>query len=106
MSDRLALHEAVSLVDSFWAEPDGFLYLLRDGHYDPEGAGRLINALESITVSDSDCLPRRLVALTWYVPMYMEWQVDRVGELNGDVHRLRRDIDLVRNAVEAVLGTP
>jgi hypothetical protein len=36
----------------------------------------------------------------------MEWQIERVKERGGDVAALKREIAVVRNALDRFLGTP
>lgn len=101
---KLAPEAAVRLVEQFWEMPAGWLYSLRQGDYDPSGAEALLETLRAIDVSDETVLPRRLVSLTWMIPEFMRWQIDRVRQQGGDVDSLRRDIVLVHNAIEQLLG--
>ena len=97
---------AIDRISPFWDLPDGFLYRLRQGYFDPEGAADLEAAIQSLRASDIDCLSRRLVSLTWPIPTFMEWQVERVEELGGDVASLRNAIIRIRNALDGFLGVP
>ena len=63
-------------------------------------------ALNSVQVSEDGCLPRRFVRVTWWIPTFMEWQMDRVREAGGDVGELKRDIQRLQAALDRILGVP
>jgi hypothetical protein len=105
MPGRLRPTEAIPLLEEFW-DLDGYFFKLRHGDYEAGGAERLQALLTSIEVSDETDLPRRLVSLTWMIPMFMEWQVERVREKSGDTEALKRDIDRLRNTLNEFLGFP
>jgi hypothetical protein len=106
MSEKLTPAAAIPRVEEFWDLPNGYFFKLREGTYESGGAERVEAVLRSIAVSGESELPRRLVSLTWMIPTFMEWQVERVGERGGDVEALRRDIARLRNAVNELLGAP
>lgn len=103
MNDFIKLQQKL---EEFWDLPDGYFYLLRQGYYDPEGAKAVEALLLSIRVEQEMDLPRRFVSLTWWIPTFMEWQIERVGQKGGDTKALERDIDHLRNALNKVLGVP
>lgn len=103
---RLTPEAAIPKVESLWDLPDGGLYRLREGEYMPGLGQEIADVLSSIEVDEQGVLPRRLVSLTWIIPTFMEWQIERVEERAGDVAALRRDITLVGNELNRVLGFP
>ena len=106
MNEKLSFNEAIPRVEEFWDLPDGYFFRLRQGEYVPGSAEHVEHVLRSIEVAEDSVVPRRLVSLTWMIPTFMEWQIDRVQERGGDVASLRRDIALLRNAVNDLLGAP
>jgi len=98
-------NDAIPLIDVEWA-PAGFFGMLREGTFDPIAFARCELLLRSIEVSDEAPLPRRFVAVTWYMPLFMSWQIERVQEKGGDVPALKRAIDRVEGILEDVLGIP
>ena len=96
---------AIPLLEQLWAEPDGFFYRLRQGDYDPDGPAKVEDLVKSIDAGDG-ALPRRFVALTWLIPTFMEWQIERVRERGGDTEHLRKAITRLQNALDALLGNP
>lgn len=102
---HLESNEAITILESFWLAPAGRLFMLRDGEYEPGLGDDLVALLDSIRL-DSDLLPRRLVSLTWLLPRFLEWQVPRVLERQGDIESLKQDVDKVQNALDRLLGLP
>ena len=102
---RLTPSDAIVRLEEVWAEPDGFFYRLRQGDYDSAGAAKVEDLLRSIHAGDG-ALPRRFVALTWLIPTFMEWQIERVGEHGGDTEDLRKAMTRLQNALDALLGNP
>jgi hypothetical protein len=92
-------------VEEFW-DLDGYFFKLRQGEYETGGAQRLQSLLKSIDIRDDSDLPRRLVSLTWMIPSFMEWQIERVEEQRGDTEALKRDIEGLRNTLNEFLGVP
>ncbi len=101
-----AFGELIRRLEEAWDFPDGVLFRLRQGDYDPAGIAELLKLLSSISLDDDSPLPRRFVSLTWWMPMFMEWQKERVAEEGGDVAGLERDAVRVRNALDELLGVP
>jgi hypothetical protein len=93
-------------LEAFWELPNGFFYRLRQGDYDPEAADGVIRVLQSLSVGEDELLARRFVSLTWFIPLFMEWQVERVKEQGGDTTALRRHIEQLTNVVSELLGMP
>ena len=106
MSQMIDIPNVQAKLEEQWDIPNGFFYRLRQGDYDPRGADAVERILLSIDVDDEAQLPRRFVSLTWWIPTFMEWQVDRVREKGGDAESLKRDIIRLRNALDKVLGVP
>jgi len=97
---------AVEQLERQWDLPDGFFYRLRQGDYDSDGVDEVVGILRSVSVDDTSVLPRRFVSLTWWIPTFMEWQIERVRESGGNVEALKKDIVRVRNVLDETLGVP
>ena len=91
-----------------WERADGFFGRLRDGVFDPTGLERLVRILLDVrqVTTESGSLDRRLVSLTWYIPLFMNWQRDRVQEQGGSVTDLDAAINRVEGMLEEILGVP
>lgn len=98
-----------SLIQALESEYDleeGFLGKLRSGVFDPAGLERVKSLLTSIHLDDAGDINRRLVALLWFMPTLMTWQIERVGERGGNVQELIRGIDQVQEILSSLLGLP
>jgi hypothetical protein len=105
MNQPLTPREAIPELEKLW-DVDGFFGRLRQGDYDTDGVGVLEQLLRAIQIDDNIALPRRFVSLTWWIPMFMEWQVERVAQRGGDVEQLKRDVVRIRNVLDNLLGVP
>jgi hypothetical protein len=105
MSDRISPQQAIPLLEELW-DFDGFFGRLRQGVYDPDAVGRIEDLLNAVLMDDETPIPRRFVSLTWWMPMFIEWQFERVAEEGGDLAQLKRDAVRLRNALDRVLGVP
>ena len=48
----------------------------------------------------------RLVSVLWYVPISMEWQIDRVRENGGDIAEYMAAIATFTAEIQRILGVP
>ncbi len=85
---------------------EGFFGRLRQGVFDTREVDALEELLNRVDVDDQTEMPRRFVSMTWWIPTFMEWQVERVQERGGDVEQLKRDVVRLRNVLDRVLGVP
>jgi hypothetical protein len=94
----------VSDLEAEYDQEYGFLGLLRGGHFDTRARDRFLSLLESIDVSDSVRLERRLVSLLWYLPLFLQWQERRLDDKERmAVHEV---INRVTSQLERILGVP
>jgi hypothetical protein len=106
MSNDAELGSVQQQLEAQWAMPGGFFYQLRQGDYDPNAVAAIEKLISSITIDDDAKPPCRLVSLTWLIPTFMRWQIERVAENGGDVDGLRRTIVRMQNALDELLGVP
>jgi hypothetical protein len=76
------VNELVDRLDMEWAQDTGFLGKLRTGVLDREAYERFINLMQSIEL-EGDTIDRRLVKVLWFIPLYMEWQTERLERTSG-----------------------
>lgn len=98
--------EALKALDSVWDEESGFLGLLGSGKFSSNLAEEYLKLLESIEVDEGEPLHRDFVRLVWFVPIFMEWQVDRSVEHGASRVELVNFVDLIRERVMEILGVP
>lgn len=91
-----------------WLE-GGFLHKLRDCEFDAAGYVRLESLLNSARQLDdtrSPTIDRDFVRLVWFIPQFVEWQVDRVVENGADTETVHGAASNIREMVGLVLGEP
>jgi hypothetical protein len=96
---------AIEKLDQEWDVDEGFFGKLRSGLFDKEGLQRVIQILESVDISGEQ-LPKRFVALTWFIPTFMSWQCDRIIENGGDAPELDVATQTIIELLYRVLGVP
>jgi hypothetical protein len=96
----------IARLEKEWEQPDGFLGKLRLGKFDPEALERLLDTLQCVDFKSKDNINRRFVALTWYIPIFMTWQKERVQEQGGNLVDLERATNRVQGILEDILGVP
>jgi hypothetical protein len=101
MSDDL-----IAALEDEWDLDQDFLGKLRQGIFDPVGLERLIRLLEGIDFGDSPEVNRRLVSLLWFMPLFIEWQRERVHERGGDPQALMHATGRVQDSIIRILGFP
>ncbi len=76
---------------TFWDLDSGFFWKLREGIFDSNEFDELCATLESIPTVD--LYPKSTIALIWRIPLFMEYQEERVAEISPSVvlvtHRSR-----------------
>jgi hypothetical protein len=97
--------EVVVFLEAAW-DQGGIMEQLRDGAFDADRAGKFLKMLEGIDLSEIEMIPKRLLALVWYLPSFLNWQVPRIIDKGGDVDAYRRFVTSVHNALEAAFGAP
>jgi hypothetical protein len=95
----------IERLDSEW-DTDGFFDRVRNGDYDAGLAQEILKVLRTIKIGEDELMPKRLVALLWYLPSFLGWQSERVAERGGDSGAYERFTTEVHNVLEEVLGTP
>jgi hypothetical protein len=68
----------VDKLEEAWELETGFLGCLRQGNLNSLLYADFLATLTQIHVEEHDLLPRRLVTLLWFIPLFMEWQTERV----------------------------
>lgn len=97
---------AIEILEEAWTLDTGVFWRLRQGIYSDEEMERVLNELRDVAVETGSSLPRRLVEVLWYVPLFMTWQRERVRELGGDVESYSRSVEAMTSEAERLLGVP
>jgi hypothetical protein len=99
--------DAIAELEAAWSEPNGVLFRLRQGELNSDDLADLLALLRQIDINtDASPLPRRFVSLVWYLPLFVEWQRERVSEAGGDVDTVVKFANTFTNETERLLGVP
>jgi hypothetical protein len=96
----------IASVEAEWEPDTGFLWKARQGNFDETGFNRTRSKLQALSINENAQLPRRLVTILWYMPLFMSWQSERVRESGGDERLYKKAVVAITNEVERLLGTP
>ncbi len=97
--------ELIEQLESTWEVDTGFFYKLRQGIFDRKLYNEFLILLKTIDFEDEEMIVSRVVSLLWYIPLFMEWQKERVVKtINlGEYNILKQNIE---NELERILGVP
>jgi hypothetical protein len=99
--------EFKNFLESEWEPEAGFFWKLRQASFDEAGFERILGIVGSFVIKDDDDqIPRRLVSLLWYAPLFMTWQTQRLTESGLHPARYQKAVASITNEVERLLGVP
>ncbi len=98
------MEDLVKQLEQDWDH--GFFYKLRQGYYDPSEGEVLISKYKKLLNFDEPAFPRRVVSLTWYIPLFLEWQLERVESMGGDLEAYEKFRNTMLSLLEEVFGVP
>jgi hypothetical protein len=93
-------------LEQFWEPDEGVFWKLREGTLDLEGLEKVAQRLDKVQITEDCELPRRFVSLVWFIPIFFEWQRDRLSERGGDMKEFANLQNRLTGAVQRVLGVP
>jgi hypothetical protein len=95
----------LSDLEAAWEPETGFLGCLRDGIFDQALFGDFVTTLMRVRVAEDALLPARFVTLLWFIPLFMEWQTERViVTCSPEEYALART--RIEQQLERILGFP
>ncbi len=99
--------ELIKLIEKEWDLEQGFLGKLRAGKFIEDDYVRFKKSLQKITseIKSQDQISRRLTSLIWYIPLFMNWQSERVAQ-TMDLKEYEQKADEIQTIIEEALGTP
>jgi hypothetical protein len=98
--------EAIERLEREWDQPAGFFARLRMGDFDVQQAQAVAAVISSLELEEETLLSKRLVSLLWYLPLFGQWQTERVAECGGNLQQYRSFVTKVTNILEQKLGVP
>jgi hypothetical protein len=104
---NLNYEKEIRELESEWSPDDGgFFWHLRQGHFADDEFRRAHERIAAMTIASDKDVPLRLVSLLWFIPIFMQWQTERVRERGGDVTAYGKAIAVMTNEVQRLLGVP
>ena len=98
--------DSIASLEAEWELDTGFFGKVREGQFDPVAFERTQKKLQSMVIEGAADIPRRLVSLLWYMPIFLSWQSERVRKMGYDVNSYIQAVTLITNEIERLLGTP
>jgi hypothetical protein len=99
------IQELIEQLESTWEVDTGFFYKLRQGIFDRNQFNEFLVLLKTISFEDDEMISSRIVSLLWYIPLFMEWQKERVEKTISleDYNIFKQNIE---SELERILGLP
>lgn len=98
--------DSTKSLEAEWELDTGFFGKVREGQFDPVAFERTRKKLQNMVIDEDADIPRRLVSLLWYMPIFLSWQTERVQKVGHDVKSYIQAVTLITNEIERLLGTP
>ena len=96
----------IKSIESEWEPEEGFFWKVREGNFEDAEGRRALSKVAAVPTLTDQTIPVRLVSVLWYVPLFLEWQVDRVRKNGGNVAEYQALIDRFTTEIERILGLP
>lgn len=93
-------------LDGVWDGELGFLGMLRAGVFSESAGEEFLALLQSIEIQGGERLHADFVRLTWFAPLFSEWQIERVVERGAERKIVERIANMIRERLMELLGTP
>lgn len=103
--ELLDIKQVIENLEKEW-DIGGFLENVRRGQFVASKGDRFLDLLDNIDLNNVDLVPKRLLSLIWYIPIFIEWQRDRVQETGHNVLKYDQFVTKVQNTLENVIGVP
>lgn len=98
--------QAIAELEAEWSPEAGFFWRIRNGDFNAEGFERTLKILGSLHFDETSHIPRRIVSLLWYIPIFMQWQIERAQINGGDINKYSLAADTLHTHIEHLLGIP
>ena len=84
----------------------GFFSRLRYDSFDDEGFQRVKDILKTVEIPSGTTIDRRFTELTWFIPVFLDWQREAWVQDGKDSEVLDRAIKQISEALTTILGLP
>jgi hypothetical protein len=102
----MSYEKEIEMLEQEWMPDSGFFWQIRQGCFVADEFNRALKKVSSVSIHEDADVPLRLVSLLWYIPLFMQWQVERVSENGGDMIAYENATTTMTNEIERLLGVP
>lgn len=103
----MSYEREIESIEAEWSlAEEGFFWRIRQGIFVAEDFDRTLKKLSDISIKEDTEISRRLVSLLWFIPIFMEWQIDRIREAGGDMEAYMIARTSITSEIERLLGVP
>ena len=95
--------DSVNALEAAWSDEHGFLFQLRMGNFSTSNGERFLAVLREIEPGE-EAIPKRVVSLLWYLPVFMTWQQQRID--TATVPEFEKLHTALVTELERILGVP
>lgn len=106
MRKTRSFEREIEALESEWFPDSGFFWRIRQGRFAADEFQCALKRVSAISIEQEVDLPRRFVSLRWYIPLFMQWQAERVQENGGDTAAYTKAMTTMTNEIERLLGVP
>jgi len=93
-------------IEAEWEPETGFFWRTRQGDFRREDFERTLAKLVAVPSMTEQSVPAQFVSVVWYIPIFMEWQRNRVRECGVNPDEYERGTVRLTNEVQRILGLP
>ena len=101
----MKIDEVTEIIETSW-DIGGLFNNIRDGKFDSLQANKFIDVISNLHFDENDKIPRRLISMLWYVPIFLEWQRERIKLKVNNITEYEAFVSNIQNALEEILGIP
>ena len=102
----MSYEKEIEMLELEWEPDSGFFWQVRQGCFDADEFNRALKKVSAVSIAKDADVPFRLVSLLWFIPLFMEWQVERVGRNGGDKAAYKMAVTKMTDEVMRLLGVP
>jgi hypothetical protein len=97
---------SIAALEAEWEPESGFFWRIRQGMFVDADYQRALSKVRAISIPEDIDIPRRLVSLLWYIPLFMQWQMERLRDAGADLEAYTMAATAMSTEVERILGVP
>ena len=64
----------IEAIEAEWSPEDGFFWRIRQGDFALNDFERAWKKIAAMSIPENADVPRRVVSLLWYIPLFMGWR--------------------------------